>query len=58
MYVKEKKASRRNTKAKDTELKEDDIKKVVLLIRLHLLNDWKNDGILNKHDALQENNKI
>ena len=36
MHVKKKKAARRKTK-KDTELKEGDIKKVVLLIRLHLL---------------------
>ena len=36
MYVKKKKATRRKTK-NDTELKEDDIKKVVLLIRLYVL---------------------
>ena len=36
MYVKKKEAACRKTK-KDTELKEDDIKKMVLWIRLHLL---------------------
>ena len=37
MYVKKKKKLPQKNKKQDTELKEDDIKKMVLLIHLHLL---------------------
>ena len=55
MYVKKKKAARRKTK-KRYRTKRRRYQKGGTLCAFQ--NDWKNDGFLNKDDALQESNKI